>query len=144
MKPIEEILKQYPFIVEDIQREQSNVNKYIQLQQEARDPLRGQVLTGMPHEYGISDQTYQAVVKIIDEYQAEINRHVKNINELLESKRKMDKAYTEMTDDERRLLYLHYEEKMSYRQIGRQCKCGRYMAQKMLEEIKIKISQMTA
>ena len=67
-KAIEEILKQYPFIGDDIRREQGKLNEYIQLQQEARDTLKGQALTDMPHmpEGNTSDPTADAVERVID------------------------------------------------------------------------------
>ncbi|MGE5631405.1 MAG: sigma factor-like helix-turn-helix DNA-binding protein [Caulobacteraceae bacterium] len=139
---IDDILKQYPYIAEDIQKEQEKLNKYIELQKEARNPLRGQAMDGMPHSTDISDQTYNAVVKIIDEYQVQINKHAANINKLLDRKKWLDKAFAELTEDERRLLYMAYDDRLSFRQIGRIYKCGRYMAQKLIEEAKEKIKRI--
>ena len=110
-KAIDDILKQYPYIGEDIQRAQREINRYIELQQEARNPLKGQVLTGMPHDSGVSDQTYNAIERIIDLYQAEINELSTKVNELLDRKKWLDKAYTTLTEDERRVLYLRYDER---------------------------------
>lgn len=110
-KAIDDILKQYPYICEDIQKAQKEINQYIELQQEARDPLKGQALTGMPHNSGVSDQTYDAVEKIIDLYQAEINSLAAKVNELLDRKKWLDKAVASLTEDERRLLYWRYDER---------------------------------
>jgi RNA polymerase sigma factor (sigma-70 family) len=142
MNDIEKILSKYPFIGSEILREQAKLNKFIVLQQEARNPLGGQVITGMPHSYNVSDQTYNAVVVIIDEYQKEINWHAENIKKLLDEKRVLDKAFEELADEERYMLYLHYEDKMSYRQIGREYKCGRYAVQRIIEEAKEKIKSI--
>jgi predicted DNA-binding protein (UPF0251 family) len=108
---IEQILKQYPFIAEDIQREQAELNKYIQLQQDARDPLKGQAMTGMPHGTGVNDQTYQAVEKLVDMYQVQIDECVTKVRELLDLKKWLDKAFATLTEDERRVLYLRYDER---------------------------------
>lgn len=108
---IDDILKHYPFICEDIQKLQAELNRYIQLQQEARNTLRSQNMDGMPHGYDVSDQTYQAVEKMIDMYQAKIDECVAKINELMDRKKWLDKAFAELTEDERRLLYLRYDER---------------------------------
>lgn len=108
---IEQILKQYPFISEDIQKAQAELNNYIALQYEARDTLKGQALTGMPHNPGVSDQTYDAVERLIDLYQAQIDEYVRRVNELLDLKKWLDKAFTTLTEDERRVLYLRYDER---------------------------------
>jgi len=110
---IDEILKQYPFIGDDIQREQDKLNEYIALQIKARDPLKAQTLTGMPHmpEGNISDQTLQAVEKVIDCYQAKIDEQVKKINELIDRQKWLDKAYASLTEDERRIVCLRYNDR---------------------------------
>jgi DNA-directed RNA polymerase specialized sigma subunit len=112
-KVIDELLKQYPFIGDDIRREQDKLNEYIQLQQEARDTLKGQTLTDMPHmpDGNISDQTLQAVEKVIDCYQAKIDEQVAKINELIDRQKWLDKAYASLTEDERRIVYLRYNER---------------------------------
>lgn len=112
-KTIDEILKQYPYIMDDIRKEQERLNQNIALQQEARDPLQGQKISDMPHmpDGNLSDQTFNAIEKIIDLYQAQIDECVININELLDRKKWLDKAYMTLTEDERRILYLRYDER---------------------------------
>jgi DNA-directed RNA polymerase specialized sigma subunit len=141
---IDDILKKYPYISDDVQKLQTELNKYIMLQNEARDPLKGQTLNGMPHTYEINDQTLQAVENIIDRYQAEIDECVKKINEILDLKKWLDKAFITLTEDERRLLYLMYDERFSIRRIGNIIKCGRYQAQKIIDEAKEKIKRIVA
>ena len=55
-KAIEDILKQYPFIGDDIRREQATLNDYIQRQQEARETLKAVNNDGMPHGYDVADK----------------------------------------------------------------------------------------
>ena len=112
-KAIEDILKQYPFIGDDIRREQATLNEYIRLQQEARDPLKAQTLSDMPHmpDGNVSDQTLQAVEKVIDCYQAKIDEQVKKINELIDRQKWLDKAYASLTEDERRIVCLRYNDR---------------------------------
>lgn len=141
-KAIDDILKQYPYIGEDIQKAQKEINRYIELQQEARNPLKGQALTGMPHGYGVSDTTGNAVERLIDRYQEEINKHVQDVNKLLDLKKWLDKAFSTLNEDERRLLYLMYNERFSIRRIGSIAKCGRYQAQKIIDEAKEKVSKI--
>ncbi len=110
-KAIDEILKQYPFIGDDIRREQDKLNEYIQLQQEARETLKAANNDGMPHGYDVADKTYEAVEKVIDCYQAKIDEQVKKINELIDRQKWLDKAFAGLTEDERRIVYLRYNER---------------------------------
>ena len=82
-KAIEDILKQYPFIGDDIRREQATLNDYIQRQQEARETLKAANNDGMPHGYDVADKTYEAVERVIDLYQTKIDEQVARINELM-------------------------------------------------------------
>jgi DNA-directed RNA polymerase specialized sigma subunit len=111
MDKIDDILKQYPNIGEDIQKQQAELNRYMELQREARNTLKAQALTGMPHTYNVSDQTYDAIEHIMDEYQTEIDKCTKEINRLLDLKKWLDKAFESLTEDERRILYLRYDER---------------------------------
>ena len=112
-KVIDEILKSYPFIGDDIRREQDTLNEYIQLQQEARDTLKGQALTDMPHmpEGNTSDPTCDAVATVIDKYQDKINEQVAKINDLIDRQKWLDKAYASLTEDERRIVCLRYNDR---------------------------------
>ena len=144
-KAIDEILKQYPFIGDDIRREQGKLNEYIQLQQEARDTLKGQTLTDMPHmpEGNISDQTLQAVEKVIDCYQAKIDEQVAKINELIDRQKWLDKAFAGLTEDERRIVYLRYNERWAARKIMRRLGImDRRTFYKILDSAKDKIKKI--
>jgi DNA-directed RNA polymerase specialized sigma24 family protein len=141
-KPIDDILKQYPYIGEDIQKAQAELNRYIQLQQEARNPLKGQELTGMPHSYNVSNTTYNAVEKIIDSYQTEIDRYAAEINELLNLKKWMDKAFAQLTEDERRAINLRYEKGMGIHKIGYTMRRGTDTIRRLIDEAKGKIKKI--
>ncbi len=112
-KAIDEILKQYPFIGDDIRREQATLNEYIQLQIDARDTLKGQTLTDMPHmpDGNTSDPTCDAVERVIDKYQEKIDEQVDKINELIDRQKWLDKAYASLTEDERRIVCLRYNDR---------------------------------
>ena len=133
MNKVDEILKQYPYIGEDIQKAQREINRYIELQQEARNPLKAQALTGMPHDSGVSDQTYNAIVKLIDVYQTEIDSYAAEINELISLKKWLDKALMELTEDERRIVYQYYDQRMSIREMARKRKKGRDQIKNMID-----------
>ena len=144
-KAIDEILKQYPFIGDDIRREQGKLNEYIQLQQEARDTLKGQTLTDMPHmpDGNISDQTLQAVEKVIDCYQAKIDEQVAKINELIDRQKWLDKAFASLTPEERAVVCLLYNEQYSERRVAKMMYQGsRYKLLKVADEAKRKIKRM--
>jgi DNA-directed RNA polymerase specialized sigma subunit len=110
-KAIDEILKQYPFIGDDIRREQATLNDYIQRQQEARETFKAANNDGMPHGYDVVDKTYEAVERVIDLYQTKIDEQVAKINELMDRQKWLDKAYASLTEDERRIVYLRYNER---------------------------------
>lgn len=120
-KVIDELLKQYPFLGDDIRREQDTLNEYIQLQQEARDTLKGQAMTDTPHmpDGNTSDPTCDAVERVIDKYQDKIDEQVTKINELIDRQKWLDKAYASLTEDERRIVTLRYNDRWATWQIMR-------------------------
>lgn len=129
---IDELLKYYPHIGEDIQEEQHELNKYISLQAEARNPLKSTNIDGMPHNGGVSDRTYQQVEKIIDRYQTEIDESIKNINNLLDTKKWLDKALSQLSRGEYELIKQYYWERMSIRNMAKQRKCSRDQVKSMI------------
>jgi hypothetical protein len=133
MNKIDKILKQYPYIGEDIQKAQKELNRYIGLQEDARDPLRAPACGEKVSTYSISDQTYNAVEKIIDRYQVEIDKYAAEINSLLDQKKWLDKAYSELTEDERRILYQYYDMGMSIRAMARKRKKDRTQMKNMID-----------
>jgi len=144
-KVIDELLKQYPFIGDDMRREQDKLNEYIQLQQEARDTLKGQTLTGMPHmpEGNTSDPTADAVERVIDEYQDKINEQVAKINDLIDRQKWLDKAFASLTPEERAVVCLLYNEQYSERRVAKMMYQGsRYKLLKVADEAKRKIKRM--
>lgn len=144
-KAIENILKQYPFIGDDIRREQDKLNKYIQLQIDARDTLKGQALTDMPHmpDGNTSDPTADAVERVIDKYQDKINEQVAKINELIDRQKWLDKALASLTPEERAVVCLLYNEQYSERRVAKMMYQGsRYKLLKVADEAKRKIKRM--
>ena len=139
---IDELLKSYPYIVEDIQEEQHELNKYISLQTEARNPLKSTNIDGMPHSESVSDQTYQQVEKIIDRYQNEIDESIKKINNLLDTKKWLDKALSQLSRGEYELIKQYYWERMSIRYIAKQRKCSREQVKNMITFISERIKKV--
>jgi predicted DNA-binding protein (UPF0251 family) len=157
---IEDILKQYPFIAEDIKNAQAELNNYIGLMQQLKsfnsirldveNPLGAQSIDRMPHGTGISDQTGNLAIEIAndhirlrDKYQREIDNYVKHINELFDRKKWLDKAITTLTEDERRILYLRYNERWQTWKIMQRLGIGhKNTFYKMLDSAKEKISKI--
>ncbi|HHW90821.1 MAG TPA: hypothetical protein GX745_07980 [Clostridiales bacterium] len=129
---IDELLKSYPYIVDDIWEEQQKLNKYISLQVEARDPLKSTNIDDVPHDGSVSDQTYQQVEKIIDRYQAEIDESIKKINNLLDTKKWLDKALNQLSRGEYELIKQYFWERMSIRYMAKQRKCSREHIKNMI------------
>ena len=96
----------------------------------------------MPRNPGVSDQTYQAVEKIIDEYQTEIDMFVKEIQRLLDLKRWMDKAYVSLSEDERRVLLLRYDRNIGIRNTAITMRRGYDTVKKITESAKEKINRI--
>lgn len=144
-KAIEDILKQYPFIGDDIRREQDKLNEYIALQINARDPLKAQTISRAPHmpEGNVSDQTIRAIEKVIDYYQTKIDEQVKKINALINRQKWLDKAYANLTPEERIVVCLLYNEQYSERRVAKMMYQGsRYKLLKVADEAKRKIKRM--
>jgi DNA-directed RNA polymerase specialized sigma24 family protein len=139
---IEEILKQYPCFGDDIKDAQSNLNMYITLQQEARDPLKAQKISHEPHGTETSDQTYNAVEKLIDRYQVEIDESIAKINSILDTKKWLDKALGELTETERRVIYMRYDKGISINKMPYYLHCGRNTIYKILDDAKAKIRRI--
>lgn len=116
-KVIEDILKKYPFIADDIKDAQEQLNKYIALQEEARNPLKAQVIDGMPHQTGISDQTYTAVERMVDTFQECIDYYAEEIDRLTNLQKQLREAFTTLTEDEWRILYLRFNKRLQVRKI---------------------------
>ena len=144
-KAIDELLKQYPFISDDIRREQATLNEYIALQVEARDTLKGQALTDMPHmpDGNTSDPTADAIERVIDKYQDKINEQVAKINDLIDRQKWLDKAYASLTPEERAVVCLLYNEQYSERRVAKMMyKGSRYKLVKVADEAKLKIKRI--
>ena len=144
-KAIDELLKQYPFLGDDIRREQATLNEYIQLQIDARDTLKGQVLTDMPHmpDGNTSDPTADAVERVIDKYQEKINEQVAKINELIDRQKWLDKAYASLTEDERRIVCLRYNDRWATWDIMRRMGIKKYNTfYKILDSARDKVNKI--
>jgi hypothetical protein len=160
MDKVEEILKQYPFIGEDIKREQEELNNYLGLKQEMKafysinldveNPLCAQRIDGIPHGTGISDQTGNLAteiandyIKLRDKYQREIDRCIERINELLDLKKWLDKAFETLTEDERRIVYLRYSERWQvWKVMQRMGIMDKHTFYKLLDAVKTKINRI--
>lgn len=144
-KIIDELLKQYPFIGDDIRREQATLNEYIQLQIDARDTLKGQALTDMPHmpDGNTSDPTADAVERVIDKYQDKINEQVAKINDLIDRQKWLDKAYATLTEDERRIVCLRYNDRWATWDIMRRMGIKKYNTfYKILDSAREKVNKI--
>lgn len=142
---IDEILKQYPFIGDDIRREQATLNEYIALQIDARDTLKGQTLTDMPHmpDGNTSDPTADAVERVIDKYQDKINEQVTKINDLIDRQKWLDKAYASLTEDERRIVCLRYNDRWATWDIMRRMGIKKYNTfYKILDSAREKVNKI--
>ena len=158
MDKVEEILKQYPFIGEDIKHEQEELNNYIILIQQLKemnngivsDTLAAQCIDGMPHGAGASDQTGNLATKIAngyiklrDKYQREIDDCIQRINVLLDLKKWLDRSFEMFTEDEKRIVYLKYSERwQAWKVMQRMGITERKTYYKIIERAKEKIKKI--
>ena len=154
-KVVDELLKQYPFIGDDIRREQAELNRYIELKEQLKDmstivysnPLHAQCLDGLPHGTDTGDPTGNLAIKnsigyikLRDKYQDKINEQVAKINELIDRQKWLDKAYASLTPEERAVVCLLYNEQYSERRVAKMMyKGSRYKLVKVANEAKHKI-----
>jgi DNA-directed RNA polymerase specialized sigma24 family protein len=93
----------------------------------------------MPGGSGCGDPTYEAIVILIDQYQANIDNCIKKLQELDKRKKWLDKAFTELTEEERRVILLRYNKGVNIRKIAYIIHRGKDSTYKMLRETEDKI-----
>jgi DNA-directed RNA polymerase sigma subunit (sigma70/sigma32) len=137
---IKDILMQYPYMEDDARDIQNEMYKYLELQEDLRQrSIKAQRLTGMPGGSGCGDPTYEAIVILIDQYQANIDNCIKKLQELDKRKKWLDKAFTELTEEERRVILLRYNKGVNIRKIAYIIHRGKDSTYKMLRETEDKI-----
>lgn len=119
MKTVKQMLYEYGYCDETILKKNQQLNNLIMCQEETRNTLKAQSIDDMPKGGGISDLTYNAVIKIVDEYQVEIERLVKNIQEQLDNRKIIEKALKELTITERQIIQQRYFEQNRWSRISR-------------------------
>lgn len=114
-----ELLQQYPFFKDDYRRIQQDLKKYIELQDNVRQTLlQAQKLSDMPAGQRTSNQTLDAVIKLIDTHQANIDYCLEQIYEINKYKKWIDKAFKTLTEREKRIVILKYINQMSNKGIA--------------------------
>jgi DNA-directed RNA polymerase specialized sigma subunit len=142
---IDEILKQYPYIADDIRTLQNKLNQYIALQADARNTLKGQALDGMPHSTGINDSTYKAVERLATkDYQGIIDNTIKQINALIDRKKRLDEAIKTLTEDEKRIVHLRYFDRWQTWKVMRRLGIEKDTYYQHLDSIRTKIYKYIA
>ncbi len=108
MKYIEKILLDYANITEDIQKLNRELNDILQNKQETYNTLQAAKITGMPHGTESSDQTYNATERLIDKYGVRAQKIVDEIEALWKSRDNINKCFTVLTMEEKRVIELRY------------------------------------
>lgn len=140
---IQEILRQYPFITEDIQDLQKELNKFLDMQEDLRQrSIKAQHITDMPHGTGVGDNVLDKVIILFDNYQQKIDNLAEQINELLDRKKWLDKAYAELNDTERRVLLMKYNKNLSYRKIEYICRINRKTLPDFIKDAETKVKRL--
>ena len=114
-----ELLQQYPFFKDDYRRIQQDLKKYIELQDNVRQTLlQAQKLSDTHSGQRTSNQTLDAVIKLIDTHQANIDYCLEQIYEINKCKKWIDKAFKTLTEREKRIVILKYINQMSNKGIA--------------------------
>ena len=114
-----ELLQQYPFFKDDYRRIQQDLKKYIELQDNVRQTLlQAQKLSDTHSGQRTSNQTLDAVIKLIDTHQANIDYCLEQIYEINKYKKWIDKAFKTLTEREKRIVILKYINQMSNKGIA--------------------------
>lgn len=136
---IREILKEYPYIDEEIKKLNKKMNGYLEMKEETRNTLKAQKLSHEPHGTGVSNITLNAVEKIMDKYEEEIKICVSKINDLFIIKQKLDVLISQLTVDERRLIYMYYDERKPINKICYELKYSRQHIYRMKDKIEVEL-----
>jgi DNA-directed RNA polymerase specialized sigma subunit len=117
---IENILREYPHIPETIQKLNKELNDYLTNKYDTYNTLKSAKVTGMPHASGISNQTYNAVEKLIDRYGVRIKEITEEINNWMDLQKSIDDIFYQanlLTMEERRVIELRYFQQRKWTQI---------------------------
>lgn len=143
LNKVKEILQQYPYIAEDMQEIQREMQKYIEMQEELRQTvLKAQQISDMPKNPNASDPTLNAIIEIMDKYQQNIDRCIEQLRELDQRKKWLDKAFATLTEEERRIVYLRYNKNTAIRKIAYHLRISKDTIYRRLREIEQKISRI--
>lgn len=104
---IERLLRNYPFISEDIDRLQKELEDW-QNKKNCLYGIKTAAPTGMPPSGQMSDPTYQTAMEIIDKYQKEIDRLFNQIKTLFDNQLTVKALLAQLTRDERYIIDARY------------------------------------
>lgn len=104
---IERLLRNYPFISEDIDRLQKELEDW-QSKKNTMYGIKTAAPTGLPPSGEIQDPTYQTATEIIDKYQKEIDRIFNQITTLFDNQMTVKALLAQLTRDERYIIESRY------------------------------------
>lgn len=139
MKKIDEILEDYPYIAEEIQRLNKQLTEYVVSQEETRNTLKAQIITGMPHSSEVCSNVYNAVENVIMNFGKKIQKLADRVNELIDTKEMLDTIIAQLPAEEKRILYYKYDMRYPMKRICFEMKYSRGECYRILEEAKKKI-----
>jgi RinA family phage transcriptional activator len=110
MPAIERLLRNYPFISEDIDRLQKELEDW-QSKKNTMYGIKTAAPTGLPPSGEIQDPTYQTAMEIIDKYQKEIDRLFDRIKTLFDNQMTVNTLLARLTREERYVIEARYFQK---------------------------------
>jgi RinA family phage transcriptional activator len=118
---IERLLRDYPFISEDIDRLQKELEDW-QNKKNTMYGIKTAAPTGMPPSGQLSDPTYQTATEIIDKYQKEIDRLFDRIKTLFDNQMTVKTLLMRLNRNERYVIEARYFHRppVTWRRIARE------------------------
>ena len=104
---IEKLLRDYPFISEDIDRLQKEIEDW-QSKKNTMYGIKTAAPTGLPPSGEIQDPTYQTAMEIIDKYQKEIDRLFDRIKTLFDNQMTVKTLLMRLSRNERYVIEARY------------------------------------
>lgn len=102
------MLENYCSCGQEIQKLNAELNQTLQMKIQTQNTLKAQCLTGMPHTYGVSDTTYNAVERSIDKHETHIVYLTEQIELEYDIRETINEAVKKLTMEEFRVIDLHY------------------------------------
>ncbi len=138
---IENMLREYEGIPSKIMQLNKELNDMLANKNQTYNVLQASMVSNMPHGTEVGNPTLRAVEKIIDNYTKHIEYISGEINFYINLKQTLDKALSELTLEEKRVVELRYFDRWKMGRIPREMKYSWKQVTRFKNEALSKISK---